>query len=112
MLTIRLQRIGKKKKPSYRIIVSEKKRDTQAPSVEILGSYDPLQKVKVFNVDKERVKHWIGMGATLSNTMNNLLVKEGIIEGKKKKSVTISKTRQVKLDEKKKTAAEAAAPKA
>lgn len=110
MLTIRLQRIGKKKKPSYRLIVSEKKRDPQAPCLEILGSYDPVQKNKVFTVNKERVLYWMGMGATLSNTISNLLVKEGIIEGKKKKSVSISKTRQVKLNEKKKVAEEAKAP--
>lgn len=109
MLTIRLQRIGKKKKPSYRIIVSEKKRDPQAPHLEMLGIYDPVQKNKVLNVNKERVQYWIEKGATLSNTINNLFVKEGIIEGKKKKSVAISKTRQAKLEEKKKAAKEAEA---
>lgn len=104
MLTIRLQRIGKTKKPSYRIIVSEKKRDTQAPNLEILGSYDPVQKEKPFVVNKDRVTYWMEKGATLSDTINNLFIKQGVLEGKTRRAVSISKTRQKKLDEKKKAA--------
>ena len=47
MLTIRLQRIGKRKNPTYRLIVSEKARDTQYNSLEILGNYNPTQNPKV-----------------------------------------------------------------
>ena len=43
MVMIRLNRVGKKKEPSYRFVVSEKARDPQAPALEILGFYNPHQ---------------------------------------------------------------------
>lgn len=107
MLRIRLQRVGRKKQPTYRFVVSERARDTQGRALEILGSYNPTQSPKLFNIKKERVLHWINMGAQPSETVNNLLVTEGIIKGDKQKSVTITKKRQTKLDEKKAADAEA-----
>lgn len=95
MLTIRLQRIGKNKRPSYRVIISEKARDTHARSLEILGSYNPL--AKEFAVDAERVKYWISKGSQMSDTIHNLFLKNGIIEGKKKMSVSVTKKRQTKI---------------
>jgi len=100
MLTIRLQRLGKKKKPSYRLVVSEKTRDTQAKSLELLGHYSPTQDPKLFEVKADRIKQYIDNGAECSPTVHNLLVKEGVISGDKKKSVAISKKRQAKIDEK------------
>lgn len=106
MLTIRLQRIGKRKNPTYRLIVSENGRDTQYNSLEILGSYNPIQTPKVLELKADRIKYWISMGAQTSNTVNNILVREGIIEGKKRKSVTISNKRKVKIGVKQAEAAE------
>ena len=93
--------MGKAKKPSYRLVVSEKARDTQAKSLEILGHYNPTQEPKILELKADRIKHYISNGATLSPTVHNLLVKEGVIEGDKQKSVRISKKRQAKIDEKK-----------
>ncbi|PIY93065.1 MAG: 30S ribosomal protein S16 [Candidatus Magasanikbacteria bacterium CG_4_10_14_0_8_um_filter_32_14] len=101
MLTIRLQRMGKRKNPTYRLIVSEKARDTQYNSLEILGNYNPIQIPKVLELKADRIKYWISKGAQTSNTVNNILVREGIIEGKKRKSVTISNKRKVKIGAKK-----------
>jgi len=101
MLMIRLQRIGKKKSPSYRLVVSEKTRDTQAGSLEILGTYNPVLIPKVTELKADRIKHWISQGAQLSETVNNLLIKEGVIEGKKMKSVNITNRRQGKINAKK-----------
>lgn len=108
MLVIRLQRLGKKKKPSYRLVVSEKTRDTQAKSLELLGHYSPTQDPKLLDVKADRIKHFISLGAQCSPTVHNILVKEGVIEGDKKKSVSISNKRQTKLDAKKEADAEAA----
>ncbi|MDD2656104.1 MAG: 30S ribosomal protein S16 [Patescibacteria group bacterium] len=115
MLTIRLQRIGKRKQPTYRFIISEKHRDTQYNSLEILGNYNPTQNPKVLELKKDRIKHWLSVGAQTSNTVHNIFVREGLIEGKKKKSVTITAKRKVKIEAKKadviakeKTAKEAA----
>jgi len=101
MLMLRLQRLGTTKRPTYRLIVSEKRKDTQAGSLEILGTYEPQSKDKRFNVKADRVKYWMSVGAQTSNTVNNLLINNKIIEGKKRKSVTISKERKEKLLKKK-----------
>lgn len=80
MLMIRLFRIGRKNQPSYKVVVTEK---TNAPArgrfVEEVGFYNPLTKEKKFNA--ERIKYWISVGAQLSDTIHNMLVKEKIIEG-------------------------------
>lgn len=99
MLTLRLQRLGKCKQPSYRLIVSEKKHDTQYGALEILGNYNPRD--KKFPIQTERVKYWLEKGAQASPTVFNLLLKEGVVQGKKKKSVFLSKKRQEKLAKKK-----------
>lgn len=101
MLMIRLQRIGKKKQPSYRLIVSDKTKDTQAGNLEILGHYNPITNPKVIEFKADRIKYWISVGAQLSNTVNNLLLKQGIIQGKKMKSVAVSKKRQTKIEKEK-----------
>jgi len=104
MLTIRLQRIGKKNSPTYRLIISEKGRDTQGKHVEILGNYNPHNKNNELVAQTERINYWISKGAQTSNTVHNLLLKAGIItSASKKKAVFISKTRATKLAEKKKS---------
>ncbi|MFH1286394.1 MAG: 30S ribosomal protein S16 [Candidatus Magasanikbacteria bacterium] len=107
MLVIRLQRLGKKKRPVYRVIVSEKTKDTQAGSLEILGQYGPQEQPKIIKLNADRIKYWISQGAQPSETMNNLLISEGVIEGKKQKSVAISNKRQAKMDENNKAKTEA-----
>jgi len=82
MLKIRLQRVGRKNDPSFRIVVTDSKRGPKSgDNVELLGSYNPH--VNNVQIDGDRVKHWISVGAQVSDTMHNLLIKEKIIEGKK-----------------------------
>ena len=103
MLTIRFSRVGKKKKPQYRIIISEKSRDTSGTYLELLGHYDPHTKQATLKVD--RIKHWLALGATTSNSVFNLLVKQEVIASdKKKKSISISARRSEKIHEKKREA--------
>ncbi len=99
MLTIKLRRVGKKKQPVFRLIVTEKGRDPWGDNLEIVGWMNPRTKEKSLNV--ERIQYWISKGAQTTDTINNLLVSEKIIEGDKRRSITISKVRQVKLDAKK-----------
>ncbi len=106
MLVIRLQRIGKKKQPTYRFVINEKSRDTQAKSLEILGEYNPVAKEKVINLKEDRIKYWLSQGAQTSATVHNLLLKAGLVEGKTRDAITISNKRQGKLDEKKAAAEE------
>ena len=81
MLAIKLQRIGKKHQPSYRLVVAEKRSKMAAPPVEDLGSYNPF--TKATTIKKERVSHWVKMGAQPTVTAHNLLVKEGVVTGAK-----------------------------
>lgn len=104
MLTIRLQRIGRKKFATYRLVVAEKARDTQGNSLEIVGTYNPHASENGFLPKTDRIKYWLDKGAVASDTVNNLLISNKVIEGKKKKSVYLSQKRQAKLAEKKKEA--------
>jgi small subunit ribosomal protein S16 len=82
MLTIRLTRVGKKNDPSFRVIVVESKRKPQPGNyLEMVGSYDP--RVDRIDLKADRIKHWISMGATTSETVHNLLVSKNIIDAKK-----------------------------
>ena len=111
MLTIRLQRVGKKKYPSYRLIVSEKARDTKGTFLENLGTYDPhLPAEKSFNFNVERINYWLSKGSQTSDTVHNVFVSAKILKGDKKKTVFLSKKRSAKIAEKKKAAAPAPAP--
>jgi len=96
MLTIRLQRVGKAKSPSYRLIVSEKARDTQGIPLEYLGNYNPMNKEKKLEVKADRVKHWLSVGAQTSDTVHNLLVSNKVIDAKKKSVTHLSKKRTTK----------------
>lgn len=104
MLTIRLSRIGKKKKPMYRLIISEKSRDPYGRALEILGSYNPFSKELVSKAD--RIKYWLGEGAQMSQTVSNLLIDKKVIEGEKNLSKrpesTIQKIAKEKEGKKKK----------
>jgi small subunit ribosomal protein S16 len=75
---IRLQRVGTKKKPFYRVVAidSRKKRDGRV--IEFIGRYQPIVKDKQFDVDEEKVLKWLGQGAQPTDTIEQLLKKEGI----------------------------------
>lgn len=73
MLTIRLARIGKKKQPFYRVVVTEKTRPRNGRFVEIIGTYDPLKNPAAVKINGERVKYWLSKGAQPSDTVRSLL---------------------------------------
>ena len=86
MLAIKLARIGKKKTPSYRVVVTEKGRDPWGRNNEIVGFYDPLATPKVITFKEDRIKHWLSLGAQPTDTVHNLLVNAGVIDAPKKKA--------------------------
>ena len=108
MVTIRLSRTGKRHAPQYRIVVQQKHRDPWSPAIEILGTYNPRTNPSTVNLKEDRIKEWLKNGAQPSETVHNLFVNAGLIEGKKKKAVTISNKRKAKMGEKATAAAEAA----
>jgi small subunit ribosomal protein S16 len=86
MLKMRLQRIGRKNNPTYRVIVTDSRNAAKrGRSVDLLGSYDP--KAGKFLIDAEKAKHWISKGVQASDTVHNFLVSEKIIEGKKRNAL-------------------------
>ena len=70
---IRLSRVGKKKQPSYRVVVIEKTRPRNGRFVEIVGTYNPLKKPAVIQLNAERVKYRLGCGAQPSDTVRSFL---------------------------------------
>lgn len=81
MLMLKLQRIGKKHQASYRLIVGEKREKLDGQQLEDLGWYNPHTKKAEFN--KDRILHWLKLGAQKTDTVHNLLLNNKIIEGKK-----------------------------
>lgn len=77
MLKIRLQRIGRNKKPIFRIIVTEHTRSPKASYIELLGKYDLSRKPKVFELDEKKFAHWLSCGAQPSSTLARLLKGKG-----------------------------------
>ncbi|HVW82627.1 MAG TPA: 30S ribosomal protein S16 [Candidatus Paceibacterota bacterium] len=86
MLMIRFQRIGRTNDATFRIVAVEKARAAKSGSVLAqLGSYNPRS--KALTLDAEAVKGWIGKGAQLSPSVNNLLIAQKVIEGAKVSAV-------------------------
>lgn len=85
MLTIRLARIGKKKQAYYKLIVSEKSRDTHGAYLEALGSLNPHTNPPSLTANQERISYWLGQGATASAHVHNLLVGHKLIVADKVK---------------------------
>ena len=112
MLAIKLSQSGKTNKKMFRLVISEKSRDPYGRALEILGSYNPHSKELIVKAD--RVKHWISKGAQMTATVNNLLVGQKIIEGKKELAPKQTKTSEKRLGQikskKDKQAAKEAAP--
>ena len=82
MFVIRLKRTGRKNQPSFRVIVTLKQAGGPAGKPkEYLGWFNPF--LKTFELKKERISYWLSQGAKPSETMHNLLLKAGFIEGKK-----------------------------
>ncbi len=74
---IRLRRVGRKRQPSYRIVVADGESPRDGRFVELVGKYDPRAKDKQIDVDVNLVKKWLAKGATPSDTVASLLRKAG-----------------------------------
>ena len=82
MVRLRLKRFGKRHRPHYRICAIDQRSPRNGKPIEELGWYDPLQEdpAKAVNVDADRAKHWLSVGAQPSDTVRTLLQKAGVIE--------------------------------
>ncbi len=72
---IRLRRMGRKKKPHYRVVVADQRKPRDGGFVESLGYYQPLSDPALIVIDLERFDYWVGQGATPSDTVHSLVSK-------------------------------------
>lgn len=74
-LKIRLMRTGKKKQPSYRVVVKEARSPRSGRYVELVGTYNPLVEPSEIKLNQERIKYWISVGAQPTETVQRLIKK-------------------------------------
>jgi len=75
MVAIRLRRAGSKKRPYFRVVVTDSRAARDSSFVEILGHYNPRSKPAVVNVDKARVDYWLQKGAQPSDSVRTLIAR-------------------------------------
>ena len=78
VIMLRLRRMGAKKRPFYRIVAAEHSSPRDGRFIEILGYYNPLTDPVTVNVNEERARHWLSVGAKPSGTVERLLKQAGV----------------------------------
>jgi small subunit ribosomal protein S16 len=73
MLVIRLRRAGSKKRPFFRVVVTDSRAARDSSFVEVLGHYNPRTNPETLKVDRERLDHWLKAGAVPSDTVRTLV---------------------------------------
>lgn len=84
MVKIRLRRTGKTKQPSYRLVVADSRAPRDGKFIEIIGHYNPIRQPKVLEVEAERARYWISVGAQPSDTVATLLQKVNVLDAQGK----------------------------
>jgi len=97
-VTIRLTRMGAKKKPFYRLVVADSRFSRDGRFIEVLGTYDPNLDPPVVNLDREKIQSWVDRGANLSATVRSLLKKGAISVQPAKASATAAKAEGSQTD--------------
>lgn len=80
MLRIRLRRVGKKKQPSYRIVVADVRSPRDGAFVDQVGHYNPLTDPPTVTLDTDKAKRWLGVGAKPSETVERIFQAQGVLE--------------------------------
>lgn len=80
MLRIRLRRTGKKKQPSYRVVVADSRAPRDGAFVEIIGYYNPRTEPTTIEIDADKAKQWLARGAQPSDRVARLLASKGVME--------------------------------
>jgi small subunit ribosomal protein S16 len=75
MTTIRMTRMGRKKKPFYRIVVTDSRKRRDGGWIESIGHYNPVSEDKTLVIDEERLNYWKSVGAQMSDTVKKLTSK-------------------------------------
>jgi len=75
MTTIRMTRMGRKKKPFYRIVVTDSRKRRDGGWIESIGHYNPVSSDKALTLDEERLNYWLSVGAQMSPAVKRLAAK-------------------------------------
>ena len=82
MVRIRLRRTGRKKTPTYRIVVADSTSPRDGRFIEIIGQYTPRQGETALNLKTERANYWLDKGAQPSDTVRSLLRRAGVLKAR------------------------------
>ena len=91
-VVLRLMRAGAKKRPFYRIVAADSRRQRDGRFLEIVGHYDPMRSPAELVVEKDRVQEWLSNGATPSTQVASLLRQGGMMLGKARAPKTAAAT--------------------
>jgi len=80
MLRIRLRRIGKKKQPSYRIVVVDSRAPRDGAYIDLVGHYNPLTDPPTITINEERALKWLRDGAQPSDPVQQIFSRSGVLE--------------------------------
>ena len=78
MVKLRLRRMGAKKRPSYRIVAADSRSPRDGAFIESVGYYDPITDPATINVNVDRARHWLSVGAQPTDTVRSLLKRSGV----------------------------------
>ena len=92
MIRIRLARVGKKGRPSYRIVVAEITAPRDGSYLEWIGNYDPMQNPPAVTLKTERAAHWLSMGAIPSDAVARIMDANGLMERTPTQKTAIKKS--------------------
>lgn len=95
---MRLTRLGAKKTPFYRIIVSDSRKARDGEYIDKIGHYNPLSQPVEIKIDEEKAKKWLARGVQPTETVKSLLVRNGVLPKSEKLSPSRTKTKKKKTE--------------
>ena len=98
-VSIRLRRMGRKKRPFYRVVVAHKSNPMEGKSIDDLGYYDPMGEPTEVSINEEKALMWLERGAEPTETVRSLLSKAGILKKRHEQKYSPSKGKAVEEDE-------------
>jgi small subunit ribosomal protein S16 len=97
-VTIRLTRMGMKKKPFYRLVVADSRFSRDGRFIEVVGTYDPNPNPAAIHLSQEKIESWLKRGAQPTSTVKSLLKKASLSAGQTKTTATSGKVKAPQAD--------------
>ena len=82
MVKLRLRRTGRKKQPTFRIVVADSQSPRDGKFIEVVGQYMPRQGEQALNLKADRVHYWLDSGAQPTDTVRSLLRRAGVLKAR------------------------------